>query len=111
MSRHAQQLAEHLSPRYHWNFQRSRAHHLGIRELDRRRNDYCVELIHQMAGDMARMMSVSYPDTEISESPASSTFMQIAPADREAEPLAQLRNPAHARAANADKMQAPLPRQ
>ncbi len=105
--RHPQQFAEHLGARDDGNFELARANHFGIGELDRGRDHDCVERPAQMI----RMMAVADLDPKRRQPLSHGAAAEVASADRETQLAAQLGDPAHAGAADADKMQTARPGQ
>ena len=107
--RHPQQLAEHLGARDHRNFHFARARDFGVGEFYRRRDYDRVDAAVVL--QVRRVMALADFRAERRQPRDGCGRFQIASADAHAELEAELRDSAHAGAADADEVQAPLTRQ
>ena len=107
--RHPQQFAEHLGARDHRDFHFARTRDFRIRKFYRRRDYYRVDTAVVL--QVRWMMALADFRAERREPRHGSRRFQIASADAHPEPQAQLRDSAHAGAADSDEVQSALTRQ
>ena len=102
---HAHQLGEHLGARDHRHLQLARAHHLGIRERDRRGDDQHVDALV----DVRRVVHTGEDARAQALQPARALALDdVGAGHRVPEGEQHLRDAAHPDAADPDEMHAPL---